>query len=178
MTHSRREAGQPVSGRGRGGPRNTPRAPPRLGRPPGAHTRASYLRRLLIGSWGAAGSPRWGRVGVSRVHQKPPACKWSLGAQERRRREVKEPVPVNPGQVGASRKQHRRQASRREEQLDEISRGQTEIGCRGLPAPRMRRGLGAQESSVSARLSMRRWRWPQRARRFCFGARARRREHA
>lgn len=63
---------------------------------------------------------------MSRVHQKPPACKWSLGAQERRRRELGEPVPANPGQVRASRKQHRRKASRREEQLDEISRGQTE----------------------------------------------------
>ncbi|CAI9161490.1 unnamed protein product [Rangifer tarandus platyrhynchus] len=120
---------------------------------------ASYLRRLLIGSWGAADSPRWGRVRVSRVHQKPPACKCSLGAQERRRRELREPVPVNLGQVRASRKQHRRKASRREEQLDEISRGQTETRSRGLPTLRMRRGLGARESSVSARLSMRRWRW-------------------
>lgn len=30
-------------------------------------------------------------------------------------------------------------------------------GLAGLPAPRMRRWLGAQESSVSARLSMRQW---------------------
>ena len=48
---------------------------------------------------------------------------------------------------------------RREEQLDEISRGQTEIRSRVLPTLRMRRGLGARESSVSVRMSMRRWRW-------------------
>lgn len=53
--------------------------------------RAPYLRRLLIGFWGAAralrdgGGAGWGGVEAGRFHHQLPACKWRLGGQEARR---------------------------------------------------------------------------------------------
>ena len=155
VTHNRQASERPVSGQGGAGPRNTPCAPPPA-EAPASRRHAGPLPKAaadwFLGCKGARALRDGGGVGTGRFHHKPPACKWSLGTRER---SGKERVSVNPEPVGACRKRHRRKAGPREEEVEKISRGRTEIRSRGLSALRMRRRLGARESSVSAGRSMR-----------------------